>query len=47
MEVESGELELAMSTDSADAIAHPREGVLGEVNERGSFVLDGEAIEAR
>jgi hypothetical protein len=47
VKVESCEIEAAMGTEGAEALADTREGVLGEVDEGRASVVDGEAIETR
>lgn len=46
VEREAGQVESSMVAEGDDALAHARQGVLGEVDEGGARVVDGEAIEA-
>ena len=47
VEIEGVEVELAVGAEGAEALAYARKGVLGEVDEGGASLVDGEAIEAR
>jgi hypothetical protein len=47
VEIERREVEATMLAEGDDALADAMQGVLGEVYEGGSLVVDGEATEAR
>lgn len=46
-QVERGERQTAVQTHTSDAVSHPWQRILGEVDECGAWVIDGEAAEAR